>query len=312
MFNLRMSLMAVTVLIFSLLSCNKDPDQATLRGSAKVEITDAPVDDPNISAVFVTVADVKIDGQSLEGFSKTTIDISALQNGNTQSLGELNLDAKSYNSINLVLDYEEDASGNAPGCYVMDNQGDKQQLRSTDDELTVSSAFAVAANTTTQLLVDFDLRKAIQREDNGNDQYEFVSKGELQSSLRLVTKTETGTLRGNCNDLMTNSDKIVVFAYRKGTYNRDAEVQSNNDIRFKGAVSSATVANNGDFSLHFLESGEYELHFAAYDYNNSTQQSELKGTLLIDALSSIDLLGINVDAQVSVSANVIVTGIIPL
>jgi hypothetical protein len=312
MFIARMNLLTVIVLIFSFLSCDDEPSGSSLKGSATVEITDAPADDPNISAVLVTVADVKVDGQSLEGFSKTTIDISALQNGNTQMLGELDLDAKNYNSISLILDYEQDENGNSPGCYVMDAQGEKQPLRSDDDELTLSGAFDVAVNTTTKLLVDFDLRKSIKRENNGNDRYDFVGKSELQSRLRLVAKNETGTLQGNCNTLMSDNDKIVAFAYRKGTYNRETEVQSNDDIRFKGAVSSATVANNGDFSLHFLESGEYEIHFAAYDYNDNTQQSELKGTLLVNALTSLDLLGIQVDAQASVSANVIVTGIIPL
>ncbi|WP_020536888.1 DUF4382 domain-containing protein [Lewinella cohaerens] len=304
----------IIVLIFSFLSCEKDNNSDQLQGEVEVEITDAPVDDAGVQAVFVTIADVRIDGQSLNGYSKTSLDIMAYQNGNTELLGALDLDAKTYSNITLVLDYETDASGNSPGCYVLDENGNKQPVRSTSDEVRISNNFDIIANQTTKLLIDFDLRKCLTREDSPTqqDEYEFVSSSRFNSSLRLVNRNESGVIAGNCQDFVSNSETLVVFAYRKGTYNRDNEVSGENDLTFQGAVTSAVVANNGDYELHFLEAGDYEIHFAAFKDEDNDGTTELQGTLLLDAITSIDLGAIKVDAQATVTANVIVTGIIPL
>lgn len=303
----------IILMIFSFLSCEKDPSDSQLQGEVAVEITDAPVDDAGVQAVFVTIADVRIDGQSLSGFSKTSLDIMAYQNGNTEMLGALNLDAKSYSQITLVLDYDTDASGNSPGCYVLDENGNKQPVRSNSDEVRISNNFNVIANQTTPLLIDFDLRKCLAREENPTpqDEYEFVSSSRFNSSLRLVNRNESGVIAGNCQDFVSNSETLVVFAYRKGTYNRNNEVSGENDLTFQGAVTSALVADNGDYELHFLEAGEYEIHFAAFEDEDNDGKIELQGTLLLDAISSIDLGAIKVDAQATVTVNVLVTGIIP-
>ncbi|WP_367387995.1 DUF4382 domain-containing protein [Lewinella sp. LCG006] len=304
----------IILMIFSFLSCEKDPDDSQLQGEVAVEITDAPVDDAGVQAVFVTIADVRVDGQSISGFSKTSLDILAYQNGNTEMLGALNLDAKSYNQITLVLDYDTDASGNSPGCYVVDENGNKQPIRSTSDEVRISNNFDIIANQTTQLIIDFDLRKCLTRESNPTpqDEYEFVNSSRFNSSLRLVNRAESGVIAGNCQDFISNSETLVVFAYRKGTYTRANEVNGENDLTFQGAVTSAVVASNGDYELHFLESGEYEIHFAAFKDEDNDGTSDLQGTLLLDAVSSIDLGAITVDAQATVTANVLVTGLIPL
>lgn len=312
--NSLLTLALFTVLTFSLLSCEEDSNGSELQGEVQVEITDAPVDDAQVQAVVVTIAEVQIDGQKLEGFSKTTLDISAYQNGRTALLGDMDIDARSYNEVTLVLDYETDADGNSPGCYVMDDEGTRHPVRSTDDEVRIRKSFSVLAEQTTQLVIDFDLRKCLVREDNPQpqDEYEFRNSNQFNSSLRVVNRNEAGIIAGNCNDLLTDSETLVVFAYRKGTYNRDNEVAEQNGVRFDGAVSSAVVANNGDYELHFLEEGEYEIHFASFKDEDSDGTTELQGTLLLDALSTIDLGAIKVDAAATVNVNVMVTGIIPL
>lgn len=311
--NSLLTLALFTVLTFSLLSCEEDSSSSELQGEVQVEITDAPVDDAQVEAVVVTIAEVQIDGQKLEGFSKTTLDISAYQNGRTALLGDMDIDAQSYNEVTLVLDYETDADGNSPGCYVMDNEGTRHPVRSDDDEVRIRKNFSVLAEQTTQLVIDFDLRKCLVREDNPQpqDEYEFRNSNQFNSSLRVVNRNETGVIAGNCNDLLTDSETLVVFAYRKGTYNRDNEVQEQGGVRFEGAVSSAVVAQNGDYELHFLEEGEYEIQFASFKDEDGDGTSELQGTLLLDALTSIDLGAIKVDAEATVNVNVMVTGIIP-
>ena len=48
-------------------------------GQANVQMTDAPSDDANVKATFVTVSEVKGDGETFEGFNgKATFDASHL------------------------------------------------------------------------------------------------------------------------------------------------------------------------------------------------------------------------------------------
>ncbi|GLR19078.1 DUF4382 domain-containing protein [Portibacter lacus] len=298
-----------------LTSCQKDNDSnEELKGSAQFEITDAPIDDANVSAAFVTISEIKVDGKSIEGFNKTTIDILAYQNGNTKLLADTDIEAKSYSNITLVLDFEEDANGNSPGCYVEENNGSvKHKLASTSNEITVNHNFNVEADSQSQIVLDFDLRKCIKKEDNENDKYEFVSSAEMEAGIRVVSKSNVGIIKGNCNDIITGSDKIVVYAYKKGDYNRNAEVQGQgqSNIEFANAVTSSSLDANGNYELHFLEEGEYEIHYSAYE-EKSDGEVELKGMLIADLIGSLDLGAVEVDASASVTVDVLITGILPL
>lgn len=290
-------------------SCNKDKN----KGSAQIEITDAPIDNTNISGTFVTIADIKVDGESLEGFNKTTIDLMAYQNGSTKVLGNFDLDAKTYNSITLVLDHETDASGASPGCYVLDINGAKHALATTATEINVTKSMDVAAQATSNFVLDFDLRKSIkQTSTSGSDQYDFVTSAELQSAVRVVNKGKAAKIQGSITD-NTGSDRIVVYAYKKGTYTRNSEVQGQgaSNIEFSKAVTSAAVDANGNYTLSFLDEGEYEVYYASYE-RNSEGRFELRGTLNVSAISSIDLLGLMLNAEATLTINVTVLGLLPL
>ncbi|MFT6000758.1 MAG: hypothetical protein ACI81P_003221 [Neolewinella sp.] len=144
--------------IFLATGCDDDTAVTTSEGRFFVEITDAPVDDPNVSAVFITVADVKVDGQSVEGFSKTTIELSSLQNGVTEMLVAAALEAKAYNNVEIVLDDATDAAGNSPGCYAMTNDNEKVALDvAGDGALSVNnSGFNLTQGATIAAVIDFD------------------------------------------------------------------------------------------------------------------------------------------------------------
>lgn len=66
------------------------------------KMTDAPVDNANVGAVFVTVSDIKVEGISLEGFNKTTFDLSTLINGQTKTLGNPQMEAGSNSNVNGI------------------------------------------------------------------------------------------------------------------------------------------------------------------------------------------------------------------
>lgn len=301
-FNSVFSLV-VLLSVMVLFACKKEESE-DLKGRINIEITDAPIDDANIKSAFVTIAEVKLNGKAIEGFNRKTVDLLTLRNGNTSMLFDGEVQAKSYNEFTLVLDTE-----NQPGCYIEETNGNKHELVLTSQEINLSNNYMVESEGTAQLVVDFDLRKAIRRDQD--NKYNFVSQTEMQSAVRVVSKNRSGKINGICEDLITNSDKVIVYAYKKGTFNRSTEIegQGQSDIEFSNAVTSSIVAGDGQYQLHFLEEGEYELHFASYK-ENTNGQLELRGTLILDVLSGLDLGSLAVGASGTLTVNVVVTGIL--
>ncbi len=311
---LKVRTLLFTLLLGAVVSCSKDdsPDAGT-GGEAyntTFKITDAPVDNADVSAVFVTIADVKVDGTSLEGFNKSTINLSALAGGATATLGNLELAAGSYSDIILELDYETDADGNAPGCYVEMADGSKDQLVAAATSIAVDDAFEVFATATNQIVFDFDLRKTI-REEQGtlSSDFEFVSMSELGAGIRAVNEEFTGTISGTVNDAQDTSDKIVVYAYEKGTFDAETETggSGESEVAFANAVTSASVKGvSNSYSLSFLEEGEYELVFASYSKDGD--QFHFNALLEAESTTGLNLGALSVTSALQLSANVTITG----
>ena len=295
--------------------CEDEPAEPTLSGEARFEITDAPIDNANVQAAFVTVTAVRVDGRAISALEvKQTVDLLALQNGNTEFLGSVDLEAGTYSSLELVLDYETDASGNAPGCYILTDGGGKAALQTTtDNTLELTGSFTVAANQTTNVVMDFDVRKAVRQSES--EGYRFVSDSELNSSVRVVTKSETGTVNGQVENSSEFGSRVVVYAYERGTYDRDTELsgQGSGNIQFKNAVTSAIVRADGTYTVAFLQEGDYELHFIAYEEPDSEGDREIAGELQLSLLGSLglDLNNVSVSARTELSVNVTATGILP-
>lgn len=293
-------------------ACDKDDNPDNTRGELNLEITDGPSDDPNVKAVFVTIAEVKVDGQAFPGFSgKKTINLLAYQQGDVAALGLGELEAGSYQNITLVLDAQTDAGGNSPGCYVQTFDNAKHALSGTaSHSITATQNFVVAQGAQTNLVIDFDLRKSIQYQSgSGSDYYNFVGTTDLQAAVRVVVKSETGNVGGTCQNGIINTEKIVAYVYKKGTYNRAVEVQSQNGISFKNAVSSSEVSSDGTFKVAFLESGDYEICFAAYKDLTGDDKLDFQGTLIVNSL--IDLGNLQLGANANLQLNITVIGILP-
>ncbi len=305
-----LAVLAGTTLFFA--SCDKNNDPNDTSGQLNLEITDGPSDDSNVKAVFVTVAQVKIDGQVFSGFSsKKTINLLAYQQGNVAALGLADLEAGTYQNITLVLDAQTDESGNTPGCYVQTLDNAKHALSSTaTHSITATQSFVVESGAKTNMVLDFDLRKAVQYQSgNAADQYNFVSSVELQAALRLVVKSESSAVNGTCQNSIVNADKVVAHVYKKGTYNRAVEIESKNGVSFINAVGSSVVNSDGTFKVAFLKSGDYEIHFAAYKDLNSDGKLDFLGTLVLSSLINLDNLQLSANANLQL--NITVIGILP-
>lgn len=316
--NLLIVPAAVLLFAATLTSCNKDDNNDVPGGSGSasttIKVTDAPFDDANVTGAFVTISEIKVDGQTVQGFTKTTVDLAAYQNGSTKTIGTFNLDAKNYSSITFVLDFDTDASGNAPGSYVLTTGNVKHKLTTTSNVITVAKNYTLQAGASNSIVADFDLRKMIVAQSGGGaDQYDFVTSAELQNSVRIVSENGTSTISGTLTDGVSGSVKVVAYAYKKGTFNRSTEMngQGASNVQFSNAVSSAVVASNGSYQLHFLESGDYEVHFASYKDANSDGKLELSGTLVVLAGGGLDLLNLLLGANATLTLNVTASAVLP-
>jgi hypothetical protein len=110
-------------------------------------------------------------------------------------------------------------------------------------------------------------------------------------------------------------DRIVVFAYEKGAFDKTEEIkgQGASEIQFKNAVASTSADAQGDFTLAFLEEGDYEIHAFAYEDSNSDGEMELLGELSLDLVGStgLDLNDINIGGNGTVTVTLLVTGLLP-
>jgi hypothetical protein len=288
-----------------------------MTGQASVKITDAPVDNAEVEGVFVTVTDVKIDGESFAGFEgKQTIDLMAYQNGNTVMLADGELEAKSYSQISLVLDYETDANGNSPGCYVKKSDGSKASLSAngeSNSEIALNHNFMVESQSQTSLVIDFDLRKTVS-EING--EYEFVAESDMESRIRVANESETGHIKGESENTPASDETYVVYAYAEGSFNAESETTSNSEgeLLFANAVTSSKVESDGSYQLSFLENGEYEITVAKYTTNNSGE-TEFQGlfdlSILIDGSASSTTV-VEVDSGTETSVNLNLEGMLSI
>ncbi|MEP2669234.1 MAG: DUF4382 domain-containing protein [Cyclobacteriaceae bacterium] len=304
----------IGVAAFAVQSCNDNDDPSTGMGEVEFEITDAPSDDATVKGVFVTVTDIQVDGTSVGLAQKQTIDLTAYTEGQTKLLGTSQLDAKSYNTITLVLDNESDANGNAPGNYVLTSDDTKYKLTGATTgttEIVMNKSLDVAANSSNTIVMDFDLRKAIQRSSNSSVKYQFVNSNDLNLAVRVINKSNAGEIKGTYQEsFSTNADKIIVYAYKKGEFNQSAETTSDANGRlFTNAVTS-TVVKGGltdSYELHFLEEGEYEIAFAAHDKNDVNNEYELN--TMLDAEININgsvanFITVGANSSTSITANI--------
>ena len=306
-------LFVFSMLSLSIVACNKDTTSSP--GQVNFEVTDAPFDDVEVQSVFVTVVAVKVDGKTIDNFSgKTTFDLAAYQRGETKNLGKTQLSSGTYSNVTLVLDNAMDQSGNAPGSYVLTKSGDKKAIAaaSATSEITLTGQFKSSMTEATTAVMDFDLRKTIVYD--GASGYKFVSNSEMTNGVRVVKKSETGTVKGTLtNASTTTSDKIVVYAYKKGTYNKATEMQGQGTslVEFKNAVTSSVVTN-GAYELHFLEAGDYELHCVSYKDKNSDGKLDIRGEFVASLLGSLNITALSLTANATVTANINLSAILPL
>jgi hypothetical protein len=189
----------------------------------------------------------------------------------------------------------------------------KHKLTTTSNVITVSKNYVLQAGASNSLVADFDLRKMITTQSGDpNDQYNFVTTAELQNSVRVVSESNSSKISGTLTDGVSGSAKVVAYAYKKGTFNRSTEItgQGASNVQFSNAVSSAVVSG-GSYQLNFLESGDYEVHFASYKDTNADGKYELAGTLVVLTGLDLDILNLRLNLNATLTLNATATAVLP-
>lgn len=304
--------------VFFFTGCDDD-EKETGNGQLNVKLTDAPIDDANVEAAFVTVAEVWMDGEMVEGFSKQTIELTAYQQGDAVLLISDTVGAGAYNNVALTLDLEEDQWGNSPGCYVVTEGAARHNLAASSEstiKVELEKTFTVASEGNTDLVIDFDLRKAIKYDNSfdATSDYSFVTDTELKAALRAVVESNSGMIKGEITESSATGDELVVYAYKKGEFDEETETtgQGASAVFFANAVASAKVDANGGYQLSFLEEGDYELHIAAYE-NDANEKPVFRNMVAASAIGSatgLDNITVEADAEVSLDINI--TGLLEI
>ena len=303
------TLMAAMIAPFS--ACNRENVDPAAK-QAQFRATDAPIDNAEVEAVFVTVSEIYVDGEKLEGFNKTTLELSALTEGKSAFLGEIETSASSVNNVRLVLDYEKDENGMSPGSYVRLAAGTKDKISSDASSIVLNANQQLNASGNTEIVFDFDLRKLIKEESQSN--FEFVSSTEMQAYIRSVRTDVSSKIHGQLESSSSDTDKMIVYLYKKGTFDLEAESKGSgsSNVQFAGAINSAEVKENGEFTLAFINEGNYEIQLIEYTDSDNDGRLEVSGHAQLTSMNGVDLNGIQVKSESDMELDLKVTSWLPI
>ena len=243
-------------------------------GSVAISLTDAPIDDAAVSAVYITITEIHYhrDGRwhVAEAFSgPQRIDLLELTGGRSTLLAVLDLPAGAYTQIRFRLEVAQHGATTSPGSYLLFDDAATPADESDDrvEPLFAPSAaqrgytavgeFTVPWTGETAITADFDVRKAVV--ETGNGQYL------LKPTIRLVVDELTGSIRGLVGNGTAYAD-LFLFAYSDGdSDSSEADAPNAGETRFPGAVTSGGLDPDGTYHLGHLPEGTYDLVVAGAD-----------------------------------------------
>jgi hypothetical protein len=255
---------ALLISLAAIMGCEEDNSQQT--GTLALSLTDAPVDDTNITGVWVTITGVQYHMQDsawktfdeFEGPQK--FNLLALTDSISEMLGTFEIEAGTYTQLRFMLDAPEKGQGppTSPGCYLEFEDGSTQSLFVPSGGQTgykATGAFTVPSNGMVEVTADFDARKSVR--ETGGMQERYI----LQPTIRLVVNNQAGSISGEISSMPTDGSNITVYAYEDDTYTEDEAAEpAEGETRFPNAVSSDLVDDeNNCYHLWYLAPMTYDL-----------------------------------------------------
>lgn len=225
---------------------------ATPTGTVNVQMTDAPA--CGFDHVYVTVNQVRINASSSAADSDggwTTItlatpqklDLLALTNGTMATLGQATLPAGQYQQVRLVL--AQNQGNSTANSVVVSGTGTEQSLATpsaTQSGLKIIRPFDVAANSTVDLVLDFNACKSVVQQGNGS----YTLKP-------VITATPT-TVAGIIDGYVAVAEAgATVYAEQHGAVVSGTVADSSGHFVFSTLTQSST---NGNYDIVIAQNGE--------------------------------------------------------
>ncbi|WP_233867695.1 DUF4382 domain-containing protein [Paraburkholderia adhaesiva] len=225
---------------------------ATPTGTVNVQMTDAP--SCGFDHVFVTVNEVRINasssaGDSDSGWTSITlatpqkVDLLSLTNGTMATLGQATLPAGQYQQVRLVLAPNQ---GNTPSnSVVVSGTTNEQALATpsaTQSGLKIIRPFEVAANSTVDLVLDFNACKSVVQQGNGS------------YALKPVITATPMTVAGTIDGFVAVAEAgATVYAEQNGKVVSGTVADSTGHFVFSTLVQSST---NGNYDIVIAQPNE--------------------------------------------------------
>ncbi len=298
----------LTISMLTLLSSCNDSETGE-KGNANVEVTDAAVDAENISGVYLAVSEIQA---SANGSVKTiatfdtpiVFNVMDYQEGSTFELGSGELEVGVYDELRLILadGSPSDETTSSYIEYTDQTTADLQIPSGTTSGYKVKGDFQISANSQTNLVIDIDLRKAL---------VSTSEKFTLRPAARLVIDETTSTITGEVSNYSHSSDKkLAVYAYLEGEYTAsEADEPAEGESRFENSVNSGVVAEDGSFTLAFMEEGNYEIIVASYERSTANENKfEFGSTVDSEVMLGTNILNlVNVESSTNVSIDLVLS-----
>jgi len=237
----------------ALASCSKNNDDAG-SNAAKLEVrlTDAP---GNFNAVVLDVQQIEVhlkdendpSGWQTLAFTPQAVNVLDYVNGKSALLVSTDFAPGDLKEIRLVL---------GPNSYVVGTDGQQYALKTPSGQTSgvklKLDKVTLAAGSTYQLLLDFDVAKSIVERGNwkaGNDKKERYL---LKPVIRLVAQDLRGALRGTVSPAaarpqvlairaaITGPDTVSTFADASGAYQLNGLAAGTYQVQFFPSVAAPT------------------------------------------------------------------------
>lgn len=278
-------------ILLSIVSCDTGSNNIidtniTNNGFLELSVTDAPIDATNVKSVWIKI--IEIEYQYENEWHSTgllseplTVDLLTLTHGSTYDFKAISLLVGSYSNIRFNLDIiEEGTSGNS-GCYIeFDNQSTSPLFVPSGQQSGYKAlgSFDITKDAITGLTIDFNLRKMIVQ--NGNGDYL------LKPVLRMVNNDNVGTITLPVDEGL-GYNNIVVYAYIDGEYIAlEAADPSDGEARFPNAVNSINADIDGNYILPFLPAGTYDLVIVGYNDETFIEVIRIIENIIVTASSN--------------------------
>lgn len=251
-----------TALIF-VFGFNACESNETDKGLINLSITDAPVDQDNISGVFITVTGIQYHTDAegwitFEEFEGPQIfNLLDLTRGESDMLGSFELNGGKYTQLRFMLDAPVQGQGTPsnPGCYVQFTDQSTLPLfvpSGSESGFKAVGEFTVPINGDVDITADFDVRKSVIATNN-TEQYI------LKPTIRIVVDNQAGSIKGDVTSAPADVT-VVIYAYESGSYNESETVAvSEESPLFPNAISSDVVCDLNKYHIAYLAAGTYDL-----------------------------------------------------